>query len=76
MNHTRQSHKNNKLCHEQKELLDGICFMWCVYRGHCSKNIEKWEEWLTELEQYTIEHGHCNVPAWTGKIGTWAQEQR
>jgi hypothetical protein len=61
------------LSHDQISRLDTLDFEW-------SKNIYRFEEWVTELTAFKAQHGHCRVwRSWTGQYSSlkhWCREIR
>ena len=52
-------------------------FNWDTNDGgtHGTKRLT-WDERYSELKEYKVEHGHCNVPRRQGSLGVWVQTQR
>ena len=44
--------------------------------GRERKNLEKWNAHFKELLSYRSEHGDCNVPTQSCKLGKWVNRQR
>ena len=53
--------------------LESIGFEWSAMITASETN---WESIFQELQSYKVEHGHCNVPTKSGKLGTWVVTQR
>ena len=75
----RKYHKKVKLSQDRIELLNSVGFEW-VRQEHTRtqswKHDEQWKTRYTELVQYLIEHGNCNVPQRYGPLGRWVALQR
>ena len=50
--------------------------MFLVPYKYSWKLDEQWKTILTELVQYLIKHGNCNVPGKYGPLGRWVNNQR
>ncbi|KAL7551291.1 hypothetical protein ACHAWF_014487, partial [Thalassiosira exigua] len=60
--------KKNHMTDERIRQLEAIGLVWSVNND--------WEESFSLLEAYKQEHGYCNVPTSSKKIGRWVKEQR
>ena len=72
-------YKQERLQRERVELLESIGFAWVRQtrtRTQPWKLDEQWKTRYTELVQYLIQHGTCNVPRKYGPLGRWANNQR
>ena len=75
----RSYYKNGKLSQERIEFLESVGFEWVRQvqtRTQSWKLDERWKMKYTELVQYLIEHGNCNVPRKYGPLGRWVGNQR
>ena len=75
----RQSYKKGKMSQDRIELLNSIGFGWVLRertRTQSWKLDEQWKTRYTELVQYLIEHGNCNVPNRYGPLRRWVGTQR
>ena len=76
----RQSIKKGKLSQERIDLLESIGFEWVLRERTVTKLPwkldEQWKTKYTELVQYLVEHGTCNVPRNYGSLGPWVSNQR
>ena len=76
----RQSIKKGKLSQERIDLLESIGFEWVLRERTVTKLPwkldEQWKTKYTELVQYLVEHGTCNVPKNYGSLGPWVSNQR
>ncbi|EJK53828.1 hypothetical protein THAOC_26655, partial [Thalassiosira oceanica] len=65
--------KKDKLQQERIELLESIGFEWVRMESTHKpswKLDEQWKTRYTELVQYLVEHGTCNVPRKYGPLGS------
>ena len=72
---TQRAHakQKGKLAPERERRLERLGFVWRKSRN------ERWEEMLWQLEDFQMEHGHCNVPKHykkNPKLGNWVRHQR
>ena len=65
----RQDYKNGRLSKDRTNKLEQLGFVW-NYRE------AQWEKMYQELASFKREHGHCNVPKETSKLGRWVGVQR
>jgi hypothetical protein len=65
----RTVQKTGKLSPTRKQRLDELGFIWAPHSY-------AWETMFTELRRYRAQHGDCNVPQGTGKLGRWVHMQR
>ena len=75
----RRLYKKQKLLQERNELLESIGFEWVLRERNYTnswKLDEQWKIGYTELVQYLVEHGTCNVPQKYGPLGRWVRTQR
>ena len=71
----RVAQAEGKLAPERKRRLDYLGFVWSKVKS----NYDMWEERYEQLEEFQMEHGHCNVPKWYKKfpkLRMWVQTQR
>ena len=75
----RRLYKKGILSQERIELLNSAGFEW-VRQEHTQTQLwkldEQWKMKFTELVQYLIEHGNCNVPQKDRSLGGWVGTQR
>ena len=72
VNNQRQAKADGKLAPERERRLEDVGFVW-------SLQDEAWEEMFWQLEEFRMEHGHCNVPSRyeeNPKLGWWVNNQR
>eukprot|EP00934_Nitzschia_sp_Nitz4_P006545 Nitzschia sp. Nitz4//scaffold46_size129759//12831//13895//NITZ4_003481-RA/size129759-processed-gene-0.152-mRNA-1//-1//CDS//3329552535//6535//frame0 len=79
MRKKRQVGRQKKLTQEQVELLDDIGFAWSAKE----RFLEIWEQKFTQLEAFSHEHGHCQVPRRRNdgnlelpSLARWVEEMR
>jgi superfamily II DNA or RNA helicase len=65
----RASFKRGELTTEQITQLEGVGFYLIPYAA-------RWNENIAELIAYKKAHGDCNVPNYSGPLGTWVSELR
>ncbi len=73
---TQRTRRNKgQLSQERVQLLDELGFVWDL---QTQKRDETWMNWYQELENYTKEHGHPNVPQSRPKtkLANWVMIQR
>ena len=73
MSQRAQAKQKGNLAPERERRLEGLGFVWRKSRD------ERWEEMLWQLEDFQMEHGHCNVPNHykeNPKLGNWVRHQR
>ena len=68
----RAVYKAGTLTQDRIDRLEGIGFRWTL---HGVKE-EAWTIRFHELTRYKAEHGDCDVPVRSGKLGKWADKQR
>ncbi|GKY95938.1 hypothetical protein MPSEU_000554400 [Mayamaea pseudoterrestris] len=66
----RMSYKNSILDTDREAKLNSIGFLWQA------RARESWLDMFDRLKVYKEMHGHCNVPAGSGNLGTWVSTQR
>ncbi|KAL9180681.1 LOW QUALITY PROTEIN: hypothetical protein ACHAXT_011134 [Thalassiosira profunda] len=73
----RRAHKEGKMRDDRKQRLEAIGFEWTVGVGTTSSystlQNDLWDQRYQELIDFKREHGHCNVPRSSGKLGTWGE---
>ncbi|WP_080121412.1 DEAD/DEAH box helicase [Chlamydia suis] len=70
--HQREYFKSAKLSEDRIARLEGIGFVWHVFK-------ESWEKNFLELQRFREEHGHCKVPYKYPKspqLSVWVSTQR
>jgi hypothetical protein len=76
----RQSHSNNILRRDRKDLLDEIGFVWKANPRGDSKDKEKlWKKQYEKLPESSRKNGHCIVPRSYQEdvsLGMWVSNQR
>ena len=87
MQKQRDFAKRNKIPQKRLDLLDRIGFSWILEHKKIPKinkegihsYDELWEFRYSQLKEFKVETGHCNVPYRYGKdpqLGRWVQNQR
>ena len=59
--------QKTSLTSQRIERLDSIGFEW---------DLNDWNKMFQELCEFKVEHGHCDVPRRSGKLGRWVMYQR
>ncbi|EJK45323.1 hypothetical protein THAOC_36066 [Thalassiosira oceanica] len=80
VNKQRVSYKKGMMSQERIELLENTGFEWVLlertYPVPSWKFDEQWKTRFTELVEYVIENGSCNVSRKYGPLGLWVGTQR